>query len=82
MRQSGSALRKLIRSVAAAELWRGGVGKNQEQDHPRKTQSGTGAETGWDRLIIGPGDPGGDARHHGDAGDGAAADAAKPVLKL
>ena len=50
MRQSGSALRKLIRSVAAAGLWRGDVGKDQERYASRKTQSGTGGKAAWDDL--------------------------------
>jgi len=55
MRQSGSALRKLIRSVAAAGLWSGGVGKDQERYASRKSQSGTGRKAAWDGLLIGPG---------------------------
>jgi hypothetical protein len=55
MRQSGRALRKLIRSVAAAELWIGGVGKYQERNASRRNQSLTGWKTAWDRPLIGPG---------------------------
>jgi len=55
MRQSGNALRKLIRSVAAAGLWSGGVGKDQERYASRKSQSGTGGKAAWDGLLIGPG---------------------------
>ena len=55
MRQSGSALRKLIRSVAEAGLWSGGVGKDQVQYASRESQSGTGGKAVWDGPLIGPG---------------------------
>jgi len=55
MRQSGSALRKLIRSVAAAGLWSGGVGKDQERYASKKSQSGTGEKPTWDGPLIGSG---------------------------
>lgn len=54
MRQSGSALRKLIRSVAAAGLWSGGVGKDQERYASRKSQSETRRKAVWDGPLIGP----------------------------
>ncbi|MFM8525803.1 MAG: hypothetical protein ACKOCM_09310, partial [Cyanobacteriota bacterium] len=46
--------RKLIRSVAAAGLWSGGVGKDQERYASRKSQSGTGGKAVWDGPLIGP----------------------------
>jgi len=55
MRQSGKALRKLIRSVAAAGLWTDGVGKDQVRDASRRNQSETGLGLSWDRPLIGPG---------------------------
>jgi len=42
MRQSGSALRKLIRSVAAAGLWTDGAGKDQVRVPPGETSQGLG----------------------------------------
>ena len=56
MRQSGSALRKLIRSVAAAGLWTDGVGKDQVRDGSGRNQSGTGPGLIWEKPLIGPGD--------------------------
>ena len=55
MRQSGSALSKLIRSVAAAGLWGSVLGKDQERNFPTKTQALTGTRTSGDRPLIGPG---------------------------
>jgi len=42
MRQSGNALRKLIRSVAAAEAWSDGVGKDQVRVPPGEPSQGLG----------------------------------------
>jgi len=55
VRQSGNALRKLIRSAAAAGLWSGGVSKDQERCSSRKSQSGAGRKAAWDGPLIGPG---------------------------
>jgi hypothetical protein len=55
MRQSGSALRKLIRPVAAAGLWGSVLGKDQERNFPTKTQALKGMRASGDRPLIGPG---------------------------
>ena len=54
MRQSGSALRKLIRSVAVAGVasW----DPKTEERFPRRTTQRNGADqSDWDTLLIGPG---------------------------
>ena len=40
--------------MAAAGLWIGGVGKDQELGCTSRTQSGTGPGDDWDRPLIGP----------------------------
>jgi|LauGreDrversion4_2_1035121.scaffolds.fasta_scaffold257810_1 hypothetical protein len=55
IRQWGSALRKLIRSVAAAELDRDSVDKDQERNDSPKAQSETGIKASEERPLIGPG---------------------------
>jgi hypothetical protein len=55
MRQSGNALRKLIRSVAAAGLLGSVLGKDQERNFPTTTQAVTGMKASGDRPLIGPG---------------------------
>jgi len=53
MRQSGSALRKLIRSVAAAGV--SGVDAKSEERFQRTTALIPGAVEGyWDRLLMDP----------------------------
>jgi hypothetical protein len=54
MRQSGNALRKLIRSVAAAGFWSGGV-NGERQDLTSKPLLPRARQGYWDRLLIDPG---------------------------
>jgi hypothetical protein len=53
MRQSGSALRKLIRAVAAAGFW-SGEANGEKQDVPRKSELRAAAQRYWDTLFIRP----------------------------
>jgi hypothetical protein len=53
MRQSGSALRKLIRSVVAAGVSSGDA-NGQELFLRTKPQAARASNRYWDRLLIGP----------------------------
>ena len=63
MRQSGRALRKLIRSVAAAGV-SGGVAKREERFQHTSALIPGAVEGYWDRLLMDPGGgpPGGRGR--------------------
>ena len=54
MRQSGNALRKLIRSVAAPGFWRV-EGKAARRDPARKPLPQAARQGYWDRLLMSPG---------------------------
>jgi hypothetical protein len=53
MRQSGNALRKLIRSLAAAGFW-SGVANGESQDLASKPLLQHASQDYWDRLLMGP----------------------------
>jgi len=54
IRQSGSALRKLIRSLAAAGVAAGWVAKEKVRIPAHNTVGATPQPVYWDRLLIGP----------------------------
>jgi hypothetical protein len=53
MRQSGSDLRKLIRSLAAAGFW-SGVADGERQDTASKPPRQRARQAYWDRLLMDP----------------------------
>jgi hypothetical protein len=53
MRQSGSALRKLIRSVAAAGFW-SGEANGEERFLGTKPELAAPRHRYWDTLLMGP----------------------------
>ena len=53
MRQSGRALRKLIRSAAAAGFW-SGAAKDEKHDLTSKPLLQAARQGYWDRLLMGP----------------------------
>jgi hypothetical protein len=55
MRQSGRALRKLIRSVAVAGFW-SGVANGESQDLASEALLQRAYQGYWDRLLMGPDD--------------------------
>ena len=54
MRQSGSALRKLIRSVAAKGFW-SRAAKDEKRDPVSKPLLQAARQGYWDKLLMGPG---------------------------
>jgi len=54
MRQSGSALRKLIRSVAVDGIW-SGEANGQERVLCTKPKLAAAGQRSWNRLPMGPG---------------------------
>jgi hypothetical protein len=54
IRQSGTALRKLIRSLAATGVVAGSEAKDQVRLTRTTPQERRHGQTDWDRLLIGP----------------------------